>query len=306
MRDGTGWEPRVRAVVRYTRDDLLTTYAVGTAEVGYDYLAYEAFTLYGPRAKLGYALRLGTPKLKLEGGWLIHEYDFRMPSPLLSDALQDTLGITHPERVGAYYASLIADDRDHPIEPRFGGYASLSFAYGTPAAGGAYTYEEVQPEVRGYLPVGRVVLAARARYGAIFGDIPPTERFYAGGANSNRGFAERMLSPSLTGVVMGSTVTVPYGGGGVIDSSIEARFPIATIKRMGLGGVVFFDAGDVEDAPEQLSLAQLAYAVGVGLRLHTIVGPVRTDIGYRLNRTGADDPEPGSTIAFHISLGEAF
>jgi outer membrane protein assembly factor BamA len=306
MRDGTGWEPRVRAVVRYTRQDLLTTYAVGTAEVGFDYLAYEAFTLWGPRAKLSYGLRLGTPKLKLEGGWVIHEYEFRRPSPLIDTELQDQLGIEHPERVGAYYASLIADFRDHPIEPRWGAYAAMTLTYGSPAAGGAYTYEEVQPEVRGYVPIGPVVLAARARYGAIYGDIPATERFYAGGANSNRGFAERMLSPSLTGVVMGSTVTVPYGGGGLVDSSVEARFPIATIRRMGLGGVVFFDAGDVEDTPEQLSLAQLAYAVGVGLRLHTIVGPVRADVGYRLNRTGADDPEPGTTIAFHISLGEAF
>jgi hypothetical protein len=38
----------------------------------------------------------------------------------------------------------------------------------------------------------------------------------------------------------------------------------------------------------------------------TVVGPVRTDFGYRLNRTGPDDPEPLSKWAFHLSLGEAF
>jgi outer membrane translocation and assembly module TamA len=75
---------------------------------------------------------------------------------------------------------------------------------------------------------------------------------------------------------------------------------------MGLGGVVFLDAGDVEDTPSELALNRLAYAVGVGLRLHTIVGPVRADLGYRLNRFGVDDPEPGTVFAFHISLGEAF
>jgi outer membrane protein assembly factor BamA len=306
MRDGTGYEPRVRAVVRYTRDDLLRTYAQGTVEVGYDYLAYEAYTLYGPRALVGYSVRLGSPKLKLQVGWLIHRYDFRDPSPLVDAGLQTMLGIDRPELVGAYRATAIADFRDHPVEPRLGAYAEVAVTEGTPAAGGDYTYSEIEPEVRGYVPVGPVVLAARARYGAIWGDVPPTERFYAGGANSNRGFSERELSPSVSGTVMGSFVTVPYGGGGMIDSSLEARFPIADIKKMGLGGVVFVDAGDVEETASQLALERLAVAAGVGLRLHTIVGPVRADFGYRLNRTGMDDPEPGSSFAFHLSLGEAF
>jgi outer membrane protein assembly factor BamA len=306
MRDGTGYEPRVRAVTRYTRQDLFTTYAQGTVEVGYDYLAYEAFTLYGPRALVGYAIPLGIPEIKLHLGWLVHDYDFRRPSPLLTPQLQDAIGIDRNERVGAYQVSVIADFRDHPIEPREGVYLGTAITQGTALAGGAYAFTEVQPELRGYLPAGDVVFAARARYGAIFGDVPPSERFYGGGATSNRGFAERQLSPSLTGVVMGSTVTVPYGGAGLLDTSLEARFPITTVKQMGLGGVVFFDAGDVEPTPSELAMANVYYAVGLGARLHTIVGPVRADFGYRLNRTGANDAEPGSVFAFHISLGEAF
>jgi outer membrane protein assembly factor BamA len=216
------------------------------------------------------------------------------------------LGIDHPEFVGAYQASIIADYRDQPVEPHLGAYAALAVTEGTPAAGGDYTYSEIQPEVRGYVPVGPLVFAARARYGAIWGDIPPSERFYAGGATSNRGFSERELSPSVSGTVMGSFVTVPYGGAGMIDTSGEVRFPITTIKKMGLGGVVFVDAGDVEATTSDLALDRLAVAVGAGLRLHTVVGPVRADLGYRLNRMGADDPEPGTTFAFHLSLGEAF
>ncbi len=306
MRDGTGYEPRVRALVTYTRQDLMATYATGTAEAGYDYLAYEAFTLYGPRTRLGYTIRLGTPKLKLTVGWKFHDYDFTNLSPLVTPELVSLIGLGQSERVGAYEASLVADLRDHPLEPRSGGYASVTVTEGTPAAGGAYTYTEIQPELRGYVPVGPIVLAARARYGAFFGDVPPTERFYAGGATSNRGFAERELSPSVTGVVMGSTVTVPYGGGGLVDSSAEVRFPIAEVRKMAVGGTVFVDAADVEDTPSELDFARLCYAVGFGLRVHTPVGPVRADLGYRLNRTAATDPEPGSTFAFHISLGEAF
>ena len=44
----------------------------------------------------------------------------------------------------------------------------------------------------------------------------------------------------------------------------------------------------------------------LGLRLFTIVGAVRADVGYRLNRTGPMDPDPGSHFAFHLSIGEAY
>jgi outer membrane translocation and assembly module TamA len=58
--------------------------------------------------------------------------------------------------------------------------------------------------------------------------------------------------------------------------------------------------------PSGLDLGNLHWAVGGGLRLMTIVGPVRLDIGYRLNRTGAMDPEPGTRYTYHLTIGEAF
>ena len=158
------------------------------------------------------------------------------------------------------------------------------------------------------MPIGPVVLAARARYGAIWGDAPPTERFYAGGANSNRGFSERELSPSITGAIAGESgqITIPYGGTGMVDTSLEARIPIASIKTMPLNLVLFGDGGDVTLTPQEVLKEQLYWAVGAGLRLLTVVGPVRADFGYRLNRTGIADAEPESRYAFHLSLGEAF
>src|SRR5262249_43234538 len=154
-------------------------------------------------------------------------------------------------------------------------------------------------------PVGPVVLAARARYGTIYGDVPPTERFYAGGAQSQRGFAVRRLSPSVTGIVDGDVRTVPFGGAALFDSSIEARFPMFAVRGLPVGGVVFLDGGDVTDLASELALERLNWAIGAGLRVKTQVGPVSFDVGYRLNRKGPLDPEPGSSYAFHLSLGEA-
>jgi outer membrane translocation and assembly module TamA len=37
-----------------------------------------------------------------------------------------------------------------------------------------------------------------------------------------------------------------------------------------------------------------------------VIGAVRFDFGYRLNRTGPMEPEPNSHYAFHLSIGEAF
>ncbi len=306
LRNGGGFEPRIRARARLERQDLFVTYATGYVEAGYDYLTYEAFTQYGPEARLGYEVRLGTPHLRLRVGYRIHRYDFRDPNALISPALRMQIGIDRPELVGAYEQSMIADFRDHPLEPRLGIYGEIKATFATKYAGSDYTFQQVIPELRGYVPIGPIVLAARARYGAIFGEVPPTERFYAGGATSQRGFAERQLSPSITGVMNGSVITVPYGGAGLIDSSVEVRFPLATIRKLPLGGAVFLDGGDVTERPAELDVLNLQWAAGVGLRLVTVVGPIRADIGYRLNRTGPSDPEPGSTYAFHVSIGEAF
>ncbi|HEX2690538.1 MAG TPA: BamA/TamA family outer membrane protein [Kofleriaceae bacterium] len=301
-----GNEPRLRALARLERQDLFRTYARGTVEARYNYLAYEAYTEYGPAAQVGYEAPLGSRHIVGRVGYMVHRYDFRDPNPLITAALQHQIGIDHPELVGGYQQSIIGDFRDHPVEPTLGVYGELHVTEGTRYAGGDYTFQEVVPELRGYVPAGPVVLAARARYGAIRGEVPPTERFYAGGATSQRGFSERELSPFAADLVKGSMTTVPYGGAGLIDSSIEARFPITWIRKMLLGGVVFLDGGDVTERAADLDVMHLHWAAGIGLRLHTLVGPVRADVGYRLNRTGDHHPEPGSRYAFHLSLGEAF
>jgi translocation and assembly module TamA len=306
LRDGGGFEPRVRAIAKLSRQDLFLPYGTGVVEVDFNYLTYEAFTMYGPEFQLAYQLQLGSPRFLITGGWVIQRDDFRDISPLVLGPVSNAIGLQNTELAAAYKESFVVDLRDHPVNPRYGIYAAMQAFEGGKFAGGDYQYEEIVPELRGYVPAGPIVFAARARYGAIFGDIPPSERFYAGGANSNRGFSERELSPQVTGPVMGSVETVPYGGAGMIDSSFEARFKFFHVASMPLEEVGFLDAGDVEMTPGDLAFDKLYYAVGAGLRLLTVVGPVRVDLGYRLNRLGVEDAQPGSRFAFHLSLGEAF
>lgn len=306
LRDTGNMEPRARALAKLERQDIFGTYTRGEAEAGYSYLAVEAYTSYGPRARLGFSTPLGTDRLLLQLGWTIERFDFRAISTLIDDPLKIALGLDHPQRIGAFDQSLVVDLRDHPIEPRLGGYAELRASEGSRYLGGSLDYLELVPDVRGYVPIGPVVLAARARTGAIFGDIPVTERFFSGGATSQRGYPERRLAPSARGTIDGEVQSVPYGGGGLIESNLEARLWITTIKKMRLGVVAFLDGADVTETPGQLDPFDLHWAAGGGVRLLTLVGPVRFDVGYRLNRKGPLEPDPGSTIAYHLSIGEAF
>lgn len=307
LRQTGAWEPRIRAIARDERQDLFWTYAKGTVEGGYNYLAVEAYTSYGPRAKLGFETPVFTDKVKARVGWSIERLDFRNISPLIDADLQMRLGLQQTQLVGAYEQAAIIDLRDNPTETRLGAYGELRVVEGTKAAGGNYDYVQLIPELRGYAPLGKVVFAARARYGRFFGkNAPATERFFSGGSVDQRGFSERHLSPQVRGDVMGSTEDVPYGGVEMFETGLESRFPLTSIKGMPLGGVLFLDGGDVVDDNTKLRLGNLHWAAGVGLRLHTIVGPVRADFGYRLNRTGPGEPDPDSNFAFHLSLGEAF
>lgn len=308
LRDGSGYEPRVRALTKMRRLDLFRPFVIGEVEGSYNYLTVEAYTSYGPRGRLGVQSPLWFDELQLRVGWELEMLSFRNLSPLIDPTLQMQLGLDTSQRVGQYTQAIALDLRDSPLEPTTGVYAELRVDEGTPYALGDTSFIRVTPEARGYLsvPALPVIVAARARGGRIYGDLPVTERYFSGGSTTQRGFGERRLAPAIVGEVDGSMRSVPIGGAELFESNLELRTRIAKVRGMGVGGVAFLDGGDVVDAGESIALSNLHWAVGVGVRLYTIVGPVRSDIGYRLNRTGSGEPEAGSKFAFHLSIGEAF
>ena len=307
LRDGSGYEPRIRALARLTRMDFLHPFVTGTVETGYDYLVWEAYTSYGPHVRLGLESPLGFDELRLRVGWMLENYQFAHLSPLVDPTTAHELGLDTNERVGQLEQTLRLDLRDNPIEPHEGVWAQVQVSEGSPYFAGAYSYTQITPELRVYVPVGPdVVLAARSRAGTFIGDIPTTERYFSGGPTTQRGFSERMLAPTLFGMVGGSERSVPIGGGGLFESNVEVRTELGKVHGMGLGGVVFLDGADVRERFSDIDFGNLHWAAGAGLRLFTIVGAIRVDFGYRLNRTGPMEPEPNSHYAFHLSLGEAF
>ena len=147
----------------------------------------------------------------------------------------------------------------------------------------------------------------RGRVGTLSGDVPATRRFFAGGANSQRGFPERHLAPFAEGVIDGETKRIPYGGAAQLELSGELRFPMPDVYLLRrFAAAIFLDGGDVTEAWGGLDVMKLHWAAGGGLRLPTPVGAVRFDVGYRLTRKGAGEPRPDDDFAFHLSVGEAF
>ena len=120
--------------------------------------------------------------------------------------------------------------------------------------------------------------------------IPPSERFFAGGDTTVRGFPRDHLGPlDATGD--------PIGGEGLFLINEELRFPIYD----GLGGVIFLDAGNVYRTLDDFDVTDLRRVAGAGLRFATPIGPFRAEYGALLDRK-----EGEARGQFFFSIGQAF
>ena len=293
-------QAKLRALVSAYRLEMFRPYIRGELELSADYVAVEAYTWKGPRFRAGVSAPLGATWLQLRAGWLI-EYLWFTNEQVLEPTLSQ-LRLNEPQRRGAYELSVVADKRDNSLDPTRGVFAQLRATFGTWLAAGALDYIQLTPELRGYLPLPRgVVFAARARVGTLFGKVPVTERYFAGGANSHRGFAERHLAPSAPG----KDGQVLIGGGSLVETGVELRIPLGTLW-VPIGTELFLDGGDVTRTPSVLDPLNLHWAAGVGIYLKVFGLKVRADVGYRLNRTGAGEPGAGENFAYHLGVGDTY
>ncbi|MEM6605829.1 MAG: BamA/TamA family outer membrane protein, partial [Pseudomonadota bacterium] len=111
--------------------------------------------------------------------------------------------------------------------------------------------------------------------------IPPSLRFFNGGAQSVRGYGFEDLSPLDE---QGNRV------GGEFLGTISAEADYLFYGNFGIAA--FVDAGNASDEPG----INLKRGAGIGLRYKTPIGMVRIDFAHPF-----DDPD--SSFAFHISLG---
>jgi outer membrane protein insertion porin family/translocation and assembly module TamA len=192
-----------------------------------------------------------------------------------------------------------------------------------------FRYNRASGEATYFRPFGKAVLAGHLRGGWVHAlsstntsdvngldDIlHPRKRFYAGGANSVRGYGENQLGPRIltidpkklgcttaqiangscdpsaprittrtdgtkdtTQVTSSDFNALPTGGTSLLEGSIEYRFPFV---MKNLQAAVFIDAGYVGSGSSDVTKGKAAVTPGFGVRYLSPVGPIRVDLGFR-------------------------
>jgi outer membrane protein insertion porin family len=225
-------------------------------------------------------------------------------------------------RLSSFSSTLVRDTRDDAVDPSSGEYGSISGQLAGRAIGSEIGFAKSFFTAQAFrtLPhTNRVVLAGSARIGLAAGfpreavdaqgnvipggirDLPQSERFYAGGDTTVRGFTLDQLGVRHTPTDQGRDTIdgngFAIGGNGLVIVNAELRAPIAH----GFGVVGFVDTGNVFSGVSEIDLGELRTAVGSGIRYKSPFGPIRFDLGFKVNR------QPGEALtAWFISFGQAF
>ena len=215
-------------------------------------------------------------------------------------------------RLSKLSASLIRDKRNDVLDPSSGTFAIVDGEIAARALGSEVGF--VQTYLQGFyyrqLPAPRrVVLALGARVGLAHGfareldgifiqDLPASERFFAGGDTSVRGFSLDRLGNEETITPTG----FPTGGNSVVVLNSELRIGVVG----PLTANVFVDAGNVFPRAADLDFTDLRPAAGFGVMYRSPVGPIRVDIGFNLDPRELVPGIPERRWVPHILLGQAF
>ncbi len=219
--------------------------------------------------------------------------------------------------------SWFVDRRDDLLLPQRGWTLRLQSEYAFPLFGADTEFVKLFTQQTSYVPLGGFgTLASSVRVGAIepVGStgvedptlpesltsrlIPISERFFAGGRTTHRAYRRDRLGITGTSLLEvddpdnpGTLRQVSVGGNGLLLVNLEYRFPIAG----ALGGTAFFDAGNVWGDWRDVDLSEVKKGAGVGLRYLSPIGPLRLEVGWKLDRETGEDP-----AVIFLSFGNPF
>ena len=241
--------------------------------------------------------------------------------------------LSQPVRVGLLSMSYIYDRRDNPTDTHRGILNTIDAGVSLAAFSSQTDFTRLIFRNSTYHPLGKdIVIARTLQFGVInriggLMDIPLAERFFSGGASSQRAFPDNQAGPRdlVTGF--------PLGGTALLFHSTELRFPLF---GENVGGVLFHDMGNVYTDVDSISFRfrqrdpsdfnYMVQAVGFGIRYKTPVGPLRIDLSVSpdpphfngfagnlqdlINCTSTNTCQTTRQIIshfqFHFSLGQTF
>jgi outer membrane protein assembly complex protein YaeT len=237
--------------------------------------------------------------------------------------------LSEPVRVGMSSITFIQDRRDDPVNSHRGIYNTLDVGIALPEFASQTDFTRILFRNTTYHPIGKDIVIARSlqfgylnRIGGL-AEIPMAERWFSGGATSDRAFPDNQAGPRdlETGF--------PLGGNALLFHSTELRFPLIGDN---LGGVLFHDMGnvyanvnDIDFRFRQRNIQDFDYAVqsvGIGFRYRTPIGPIRADFSFSPNaprffgfagtyqqlieNQGTLMTQKINLFQFHFSLGQTY
>lgn len=184
--------------------------------------------------------------------------------------------------------SFTRSELDDPIHPRNGWYAFIDLHGASEDVLSTTTFLQSLVQGRFVLPLWDTArLLLRGEYGATLNnelaELPASQRFFAGGDQSVRGYAYRSIGPRDES---GENI------GGEYMTTLSAEIEQTVWGNLGVAA--FLDAGGVDNKPGPA----LSQGVGAGLRYRAPIGYVNLDLAHPLRR-----PETGVRLHLGIRVG---
>ncbi len=171
---------------------------------------------------------------------------------------------------------LTRDSRDYFLNPTRGHLDHVAFEFSR----GDFKLRKLWVDLRAYFPTWhRQVIAIGLHGAAAWGDnIPPTEFFYLGGANTLRGYDEDW-----------------FFGARRLYANLEYRLLVGRTSQF----FVFTDLGTVTQVDQPTVFDPLRVGYGFGMRLESKGGLLRMDCGLAEGRSVLEGK-------IHVNLGTSF
>ena len=256
---------------------------------------------YGYQEEIkGGALRLGHEFNDRVKAGIAYRFENVKIGDVPSDATQALKNEIGENNLSSIEIGFTYDTRDNVFVPSRGFYFSDAFDITGGPMGGDKDFIKDYMDARYYIPMPqKAVIEVRGRTGWAdpfdnTNTVPIYDRFFAGGANSIRGYDERKVGP------FDPVTKDPIGGEAMFVGNIEYTYPLIDFIKVA----TFFDVGNVWAKNSDFMSGDLYKSVGFGLRVKTPIGPVSVDYGWPL------DTQPGesekSSGKFHFSVSRGF
>ncbi len=248
---------------------------------------------------VGGDLRLGKELTEYLRTDLMYRNDTIKISNIDATASDDLIRESGSNTISSMQFSLTYDTRDNVLDTTRGNILSGSIEGAGGPLAGTKDFWKFGGRASHYFPMfngSALELRGRAGLAKPYGDsdrVPIYERYFAGGANTIRGYHERKVGP------IDPASQDPLGGESMLIGNLEYLYPVFSFIKMA----AFYDVGNVWAKMGDVGSGGFKSGMGLGVRIKTPIGPIMLDYGIPLNKEPGSDTKGNGKFYFSMSHG---